>query len=538
MHGFQAIPELVRCAGISHVFGMVGGTNVPWIAHGVQAGAFGFVRTRHEETAVNGAAGYARSTGSVGVCTVTRGPGFANAVGGLIAARESRTPLLLVVGESPATLDETAQNIHQRELAAAMGVGFHHASGPGDLEATFWQAMRAARRAGYPQVLSVADAVGEGDVALSGQPPASLRPQDEPDQEAVMAAVDALARARRPLLLAGQGAVLAGCRADLEELAGLAGARVATSLRANRFFSGHPHDLGLCGSWSPPIVREQLAETDVVLAVGASLNEHTTDRRSVFRGATIIHNEIDAERPCMASAPELTLLGDARRTARALIAEWRRRGLGSRPVEGTSPSRREITQSLLKVELGHDPARGVDLRQVLSLVDESLPPDRIVVTDWGRSLGGALPSLVDARDAESWVLGRAYGVIGLGLGLALGAAAAHPDRRVVLFSGDGGFMLSAQDLDAVRLAGLDLTVIILNDEQYGSEVKYLSKHGLPLDVISQSLPDIPLLAQAFGGTGVVVRSEDDLAGLDPARPGLSLVDVRIDPLLDVRGVFG
>jgi thiamine pyrophosphate-dependent acetolactate synthase large subunit-like protein len=95
-----------------------------------------------------------------------------------------------------------------------------------------------------------------------------------------------------------------------------------------------------------------------------------------------------------------------------------------------------------------------------------------------------------------------------------------------------------QDLDAVRLSGLNLTIVIMNDEQYGSEVKYLVKYGLPMDVIAQPLPDIPLLAKAFGGEGHVITAVDQLDALGLPRPGLVILDVRIDPTADVRRSVG
>ena len=127
------------------------------------------------------------------------------------------------------------------------------------------------------------------------------------------------------------------------------------------------------------------------------------------------------------------------------------------------------------------------------------------------------------------MLSRGYGSIGLGLGAAIGAAAAHPGRPVVLFCGDGGFMMASHDLDAVGLNGLDVAVVIMNDEMFGSEVRYLAKYGLPIDTIRQPLPDIVRLAEAFGGSGTVVRTEAELAAVKLTHQGLELVDVRLDP---------
>lgn len=166
------------------------------------------------------------------------------------------------------------------------------------------------------------------------------------------------------------------------------------------------------------------------------------------------------------------------------------------------------------------------------------PPDRIVVSDTGRHARGALASLVDARDANSSLIGNSFGSIGRGLGNAIGAAAAHPDRAVVLFCGDGGFMMSAQDLDAVRLNGLNLTIVIMNDEQYGSEVAPLVRFGLPLDIIRQNLPDVPMLAAAFGGTGHNLRDSSDLADVTTSPGGLMIYEARIDPDADVGAALG
>jgi thiamine pyrophosphate-dependent acetolactate synthase large subunit-like protein len=195
-----------------------------------------------------------------------------------------------------------------------------------------------------------------------------------------------------------------------------------------------------------------------------------------------------------------------------------------------------LQSSLLEKDLSHDPARGLDLRRVYAAFDRKLPKDRVVVTDAGRSLG-TLPSLVNARDARSWLIGRGYASIGQGLGIAIGAAAANPDRLTVLFCGDGGFMMASHDLDAIRLNRLNVAIVIMNDQMYGSDARHLAKYGLPLDIISQPLPDIPMLAAAFGGQGFVIRAEEEIVELAIPQ-GLTLIDVRIDPEVSARDAYG
>lgn len=539
LRGYQAIPELLRRGGMPVVFAMLGGTNVPWIAEGQRLGSLRFVRTRHEETAVNAAAGYAKATGSVGLCSVTRGPGFANSINAITATARNHLPVLLIVGESP-TAERTTQQLEQRGLAELIGAGFHHADTADEFESVFWAAYRAARRNGSIQVLSMADRILGSDLVLSQGGPEVLQPErHSPDSAAIETVVDALGGAQRPLIVAGQGAVLAGCREDLETLAERSGAALATTLVANQFFHGHRNNLGLCGGWSPARSRKLIQSSDLVLTLGASLNGFTTDEGKMFEGASqVIICDVDDSDPELAGNPVVTLRADAGKVAKALVARWDEVGLPTSKPWAEPITFAENKASVLDSDIGYDPALGIDPRQVFDAIDRIFPENRVVTADSGRSVGGSMPGLVDALDSRSFLIGNSFSSIGRGLGIAIGAATAHPDRPVVLFAGDGGFAMSMQDLDAVRLSGLNLTIVIMNDEQYGSEVKYLVKYGLPMDVITQPLPDIPLLARAFGGQGHVITDIVQLDALELPKPGLVILDVRIDPTADVRRSVG
>jgi thiamine pyrophosphate-dependent acetolactate synthase large subunit-like protein len=337
------------------------------------------------------------------------------------------------------------------------------------------------------------------------------------------------------VILAGSGVLLAGCKAEVEELASLSGARLATSLRALHLFEGNPSNVGLSGGWAPPQVRELLAAADAVVAVGTSLNDFVTAGGLAFPNAKVIHCEIDPAHSYAAIVPDLVLLGDARQSMLALITEWRARGLPARRAPGGGPSADAVRAVSRAMSLGHESARGLDPREVFIAFDEKLPKDRVIVTDTGRFLG-TLPNLVGARDARSWLVGNSFQSVGQGLGTAIGAATAHSNRPVVLFTGDGGFTMSSQDLEAVVMNGLDLVVVIINDQQYGSEIHHLEQFDLPVEIVRQPIPDVELLARAVGGRGTVVRTADDLSALELSGDGLQLIDVRVDPLVNVREV--
>lgn len=536
MKVYEAIPELIQRSGLDTAFGLFGSANVAWVGHAVQKGSLRFFHTRHEGTAVTAAAAYSRVSGRIGIATTTLGPGFANTVNALAAALHDHVPVILFVGQSPSSkMHGDFQTLKQKEIVQALGAGFHSAARPEELEEAYWSAWRDVQWNGTAQVVSIDEAILESDVDLTQEQPPELESREAPERSAVIAAVGALAAAEAPLILAGQGALLADCHDDLVELADLVGARVASTLNVHRFFAGHPRDMGVCGKSSSPLVAEQLADTDVVLAVGASLNSFTTSDGGIFPRAKVIQCEIDVDADFKASSAELGLLGDARLTVRALIEEWKARGWSKRAASRTAPSWRQMQESVLRTDLGHDPSRGLDLREAYVAFDEILPEDRIVITDGGRA-GIPIPALVNGRDGRSWLPSRGYGSIGLGIAASIGAAVAAPDRRVVLFCGDGGFMMSAQEIDTIRLYGLNVIIVVMNDQQYGSEVKYLNRFGLDLAVAQYTTPDLELLARAFGGEAKVLRTAEDLAGLSGDVDGLFVYDVRIDPEVDPANI--
>jgi acetolactate synthase I/II/III large subunit len=526
MKGYAAIPAALRAHDVSVVFAMLGGTNVAWIAEGVRTRAFRLFKTRHEETAVVAAASYAIASGDVGVCSVTRGPGFANAINALVSAVATHAPLVLVVGASPSREPDSALNLDQEAACRLIGVGFHHAACGADLPGAIFDAFERARWNGTPQVVSTADECIDGEVADDIQAHSAAAPRAglPLSRDGVSTAVELLAGAEAPLIIAGRGAVLADCRSELVALADVLDARVATTLLANCFFAGHPRNLGLSGGWGAPLAYEFLKEADVVLAVGASMNEFTRGLGGLYGESEVIRCDI----------AEGDLVGDAKATARALIEELSARAAGTSGERRDCPSEERIRDSVRSVDLGHSPERGMDVRDVYTMFDEKLPSDRIVATDSGRSFA-TCPLLVGTRDANSWLVGRGYGTIGHGLGTAIGAAVACPERPVVLFTGDGGFMLASHDLDSVRSGGIhNLTIVVMNDEQYGSEMRHLNKHDLPMDVIAQPMPDVGMLARAYGGSGVTASTPDELDALELVDVGLRIIDARIDPLVDGR----
>ena len=532
MLGKDLVGSALAARGFDRVFAMLGGTNVQWAVQAEASGALVLVRTRHEDAAVAAAIGAARTTGRPACCTVSRGPGFTNSITALAAAAKSSVPILLITGES-SNRRLSSQDIDQRALAEIAGAGYQEARSAAELLSVLDSAVDVLESRGVPQVIEIETSIyGIASPVMTSHATRRKASTVIPDRDAIAHAADALDGAAHPLILAGAGALFSGASTTLAEIAHLTAARLATTLRTNHMFSGDPHDIGLCGGWSPPPVRSALAETDVVIAAGASLNHYTTAEGLAFPNASIYHLDF-APQPGLHSVQ-----GDLRYTVPALRAAVEER-LGDESVRRPAPEvpgREQLLDSVFSVPAGHDPSRGIDPIRLYERLDALLPEDRIVVTDTGRFLG-TIPTIIRARDALSWLDGNSFSAIGLGLGTAIGAASANPERPIVLITGDGGFTLASHDLASITTNRLNLTVVIVNDRQLGSEAKYLRALSLPGDAIKLDMPDAVLLARAVGGEGVVIDRLEQLDRIDFRRLGLQLIDVRVDPEVDVRSVI-
>lgn len=536
MELYKAIPELLERAELEVVFGLYGSANVGWVGHGVTHGSLRWVGVRHESAAVTAAGAYARATGRIGVVSTTLGPGFANTVNSLAASLHDHSPMLFFVGQSPTGKGGgDYQRLNQRGLAEALGVGFHELADPSELSAVFWRARRATLFNGVPQIISIDEKFLQSETEVLDDPSDEPVLPHEVDREVASAIAHMLADASRPLLIAGRGADLSGCRAEMIELAELSGALLGSTLAVHHFFRGHPQDVGVCGVSSSPATLEVIGDVDAVFAVGASFNWYTRAEDTLYVGARIAQCEISIDADVKASSPELALLGDGRAGVRAVIDAWKEAGLERTVEPVATPSWDDIRASMLRTDLGNDPARGLDLRGVYADLDELLPEDRIVITDGGRAMR-PVPSLLGASGSRSWVPSRAYGSIGLSIPAAIGTTVGNPDVRTVVVCGDAGFMMSAQELDTFRRMELDVTIVVMNDEQLASELKYLRRLGLDKEIVNQSMPDLVQFARTFGGDGVVVTDRAQLRDIDFTRPGVQVIDVRIDPEVDPANV--
>ena len=528
----EAIARALGDQGVGTIFGVLGDANL-YMMDSFQRHAGGtFYSMSNEAGAVLAANGFARTSGDLGVATVTHGPALTNTITALVESVKDHTPLLVVAGDTAVADRENFQNIPQRDVVLPSGAGFEQVRTPETAAQDVAVAIRRARLERRPIVLNVSVEFQWEDVDYTPVPAKWVAPQAVvPDVGALDAAVGVIASARRPLVLAGQGASSPEARAALLRLANRIGAPLATTLRGRDLFRGDPHNLGIFGTLSHEVALEVITQSDCIIAFGASLNKWTTAEGSGLENKKVVQVDIDRSAIGQFADVHAGVVGDAVPVADAFVtwldeAEIKPTGFASPQLAQKLANRDEHAYKDVSTQ------ETVDLRNAMLRVETAFPADRTLVHDGGRFIFQAF-KLLHAPDPRAYVHTVNYGSIGLGMGNAVGASFGAPGRPVLLITGDGGFMLGglAEFSSAVR-HNVDLVVVVFNDSAYGAEhIQFRNKEMDP-EISTFDWPDFGPVATALGGQGFTVRN---LAELDEALAAIEgrdrplLIDIKIDP---------
>jgi thiamine pyrophosphate-dependent acetolactate synthase large subunit-like protein len=352
-----------------------------------------------------------------------------------------------------------------------------------------------------------------------------------PADDVIATVATLLADAQRPAIIAGRGAVLAGAREPLRRLGELTGAVLATSAVANGLFAGDPYDVGIAGGFSSPLAARLLSEADAVIAFGAALNQWTTRHGTLIApDAKVVQVDLDEEAIGAHRRVDVGAVGDAAATAEALANALEGRGASERRNAALAEDIRDFRWRNEPYE--ESTARdALDPRTLTIVLDDLLPPERTVVVDSGHFMGW--PSMyLRVPDPAGFVFPQAFQCVGLGLGNAIGAALARPDRLTVAALGDGGALMALPELETLGRLGLPMLVVIYDDAAYGAEVHHFRPLGQAVDLAQFPATDFAALAEAAGCQGVTASTVDDLAAVRDwvgRRDRPLVLDAKIDP---------
>jgi thiamine pyrophosphate-dependent acetolactate synthase large subunit-like protein len=512
------------------MFGVMGDGNMFFVDSFIREHGGAYVAAANEAGAVLMAVGYASASGHVGVATVTHGPGLANTVAALVSATRDRAPIVLLTGDTAAANPGNAQKMDQASFVAPTGAGFESmvsaASGPEVVD----RAMRRAWVERRPIVVNAPVDFNFDEVDYV-RAPRSLPPAPvlAPDPDAMDVAVGIMATARRPIVLAGRGAIGADAPEMLQRLGQVLGAPLATTLPAKALFGPDPYDLGVFGTLSSDAAVEAIMASDCIIAAGAGLNQYTGGGVGwpYLRGKQVVHCDLDPAAIGGQYAADAPVLADVASFARTAV-EWLEQ------AEYTPTTFRDaITSPADAVPRRSNRDGFVDLIDALAELNRVLPAERSVTVDGGRFTYVVVPR-IDVPGPQSWCCSFAgFAAIGNGLATALGVGCARPDAPTVAFLGDGGFMLGglAEFNTAVR-HGIDLIAVVCNDASYGAEYAKLEAQGYGIDTSLFEWPEFAAVADALGGTGYTIRGAADLEQLATVigeRDRPLLIDLKLDP---------
>jgi acetolactate synthase-1/2/3 large subunit len=543
MKAYQAIADCLVAEGTEVLFGLMGDGCLELVRELHGRGVPRVIEVRHEGAGLAMADGHARATGRVGVAFVTSGPGLTQVATSLVAAARHGTPLVVIAGAPPADRRGSdaihPQNFDHAAFAHACEAQHLELRGPEHVAADLQRAFYSARSGRRPVILTAPMDLQEADVPDGFEALPSdllLRPAPiiSPDPKSVIELADALQAARRPILIAGAGAVRAGARPSIEKLAARIGAPLSTTLYALGFFEGHPWSLGLAGGYSRPAAESAFARADLVIAVGASLNANTTRQDRLFPAARLA--AINSDPGVLVGgrrAPDLTLVADAARGVDAIEAVLAARGHTSTGLRTPELALELVEDERLTDldEAGWELPQGtVDPREAMLALDAALPDDAVIAVGVGH-FSSFPATYLRPRDREFFFV-HDFGAIGQVFATGLGIAVARPDRPTVIIDGDASFLMQPQELDTAVREAIHVLVVAINDGTLGAEFQRLRIRGVDPSSAVIKTPDLAQVAKAFGACGhrcdaigaVAQAVQNYLAGSGP-----HLADVVVSP---------
>ena len=471
LSGSEMIVKCLLEQNVDIIFGYPGGANLP-LYDALYDAPIRHVLTVHEQGAAHAADGYARSSGKVGVCIATSGPGATNLVTGLATAFMDSSPVVAITGQVATTLfgQDSFQEVDV--IGVTMPITKHNflVKDISELAETVRKAFHIAGsgRPGpvlidVPRDIMLARSEFTAAICTNGKIPAKERSAQPSFQDTVMDAVEVIHRAKQPVMLVGGGMKAGDTWKEVKKLAETLRIPVVSTLMGlGAFPAKHPCFLGLTGMHGHKTANWTVSEADVILAVGTRFSDRVTSDCSKYAiGKTIIHLDVDSTEINKNIPAEIVVIGDLQRTLLAMKAAFL-----NRPTVDFSYWWERIAswQKDFFVKYNTNSLNAPWIMQHMS--GNTLGQSVIWVTDVGQHQMWAAQHLqIDLP--RNWISSGGLGTMGFGVPAAIGAQFACPDKRTVLVVGDGGFKMTGMELYTAINAELPIIIVIINNQALG-----------------------------------------------------------------------
>ena len=527
MTGGKALVEMLRRHAVDTIFALPGVQNDALFVAFYDAGeALRVIHTRHEQGAAYMAYGYARASGTIGAYAVVPGPGLLNTTAALATAYATNAPVLCISGQIPADLigrgfgllHEIPDQLGILQTLTKWAARINHPTETGKLVNEAFRQLRDGRPrpAALEMPLDVMALETELTLPAAGEPPALTMP----DPELIDKAAALVAKAKKPLIFVGGGAVSAA--GEVLAIAEMLQAPVVSYTGGKGIVSDR-HYLAQSAYAGHDLWRE----ADVVLAVGTRLNQPQV-RWGVDADLRLIRIDIDPREITRIQKPALGIVADAKPALAALNQSLGRRNPSRASRKDELEALKSRSLARLADSLGPQCA-------YLEAIRAELPDEGIYVEDLTQ-VGYVGRVAFPVYHPRTYIHSGYQGTLGFSFATALGAKVGRPDRPVVSISGDGGFMYNVQELSTAAKHGIDVVAIVFADGAYGN-VRRMQKEDYNNRLIGVDLhnPNFPKMAESFGLAGVRTTTPDGLRRELAAalkRRGTTLIEVAVGELPD------
>lgn len=516
MLGGHAVAQCLRNEGVGHVFCVPGESHVAVLDGLWGMPEIGLITCRQEGGACFMAEGYAKATRKPGVCLVTRGPGAANASIAVHSARYDSVPLVLLIGQvaRSARGREAGQEIDYTHFFGTIAKWVVEINDARQVPRVMARAFHIARsgRLG-PVVVSLPRDMLEEDADISMIDPYPVV-RANPDPKSIEEMIGRINAASRPVLIAGSDTQYSNARRELIDFSEKFQMPVLTSYkRQDAFPNSHPNYIGNLANANRHTRSLVANEADLVVVVGSRLNQQSTGSFAIPRpGQPFIQVYPDEIYIGHNLRPEVAIVADAKSALSAGL-----KFPGARPDESRAGWIAEHHAAQKRYSTPPQrPTRRVSMERVMADLKAALPADAITATDAG-SFGQWHQRYLEFEHADSYI-SPALGCMGPGIPSAVAAKLAHPDRLVVAHAGDGGFLMTGQEMATAKQYGANIVAIVYNNEGYNS-IRMHQEAQYPGRQYGTALvnPDFAALGAGYGALGLKVgRDEEFLPALKRA----------------------
>ena len=539
MTGAEALVRSLEDLGVKDVFGVPGGAILPVYDAINDETSFRFVLMRHEQAAGHAAEGYAVSTGQVGVCIVTSGPGATNMITPIADANMDSVPLVVITGQVGVNAIGT-DAFQEADIVGATYPVVKHSylvTRAQDIPRVLAEAHYIARsgRPG-PVVVDLTKTAQTGEMYYSW-PQRMILPGYNPTTKAhgrvISDAAKLFAQSYRPVLYVGGGAVRSNASAEVAELAEVTGAPIVTTLPARGIVpNSNPKALGMLGMHGTVAATAAAQRCDLLVAIGARFDDRVTGKLDAFApGARVIHIDIDPAEIGKNRAPDVPIVGDVSTVLNDLIPEIKRsQAIGGKP--NLKPWWDELNRLREEYAIDYDqpcdkPTDGSLAPQwVIKQLSDHADPSTIWVSDVGQHQMWSA-QLIDFEKPHSWISSGGLGTMGFGLPAAIGASVGSQRdfkgrKPVWLIAGDGSFQMTSEELTTAFLDHAPVKIAIINNSVYGMvrqwQTLFFEQHYSQTNLADGDskesgeffdVPDFVKLAEAYGCVGLRAFTEDE-----------------------------